>query len=47
MPSKTKFKYWGWTGDNMYFIRGSNDNISIGAGELVLRHINLFTYNLH
>ncbi|XP_046967313.1 oxidation resistance protein 1 isoform X3 [Vanessa cardui] len=30
---KTKFKYWGWTGDNMYFIRGSNDNISIGAGD--------------
>ncbi|XP_038208652.1 oxidation resistance protein 1 isoform X5 [Zerene cesonia] len=29
----TKFKYWGWTGDNMYFIRGSNDNISIGAGD--------------
>ncbi|XP_063394506.1 nuclear receptor coactivator 7 isoform X4 [Cydia fagiglandana] len=32
-PVKTKFKYWGWTGDNMYFIRGSNDNISIGAGD--------------
>ncbi|CAH4017485.1 unnamed protein product [Pieris brassicae] len=32
-PFKTKFKYWGWTGDNMYFIRGSNDNISIGAGD--------------
>lgn len=32
-PMKTKFKYWGWTGDNMYFIRGSNDNISIGAGD--------------
>ncbi|XP_050553443.1 oxidation resistance protein 1 isoform X9 [Spodoptera frugiperda] len=32
-PLKTKFKYWGWTGDNMYFIRGSNDNISIGAGD--------------
>ncbi|XP_045542374.1 oxidation resistance protein 1 isoform X15 [Papilio machaon] len=32
-PAKTKFKYWGWTGDNMYFIRGSNDNISIGAGD--------------
>ncbi|KAM3966858.1 TLD domain-containing protein mustard isoform 3-T4 [Aphomia sociella] len=32
-PIKTKFKYWGWTGDNMYFIRGSNDNISIGAGD--------------
>ncbi|XP_050351718.1 oxidation resistance protein 1 isoform X1 [Nymphalis io] len=31
--AKTKFKYWGWTGDNMYFIRGSNDNISIGAGD--------------
>ncbi|XP_053601716.1 TLD domain-containing protein 2 isoform X16 [Plodia interpunctella] len=30
---KTKFKYWGWTGDNMYFIRGSADNISIGAGD--------------
>ncbi|XP_052753612.1 oxidation resistance protein 1 isoform X4 [Galleria mellonella] len=30
---KTKFKYWGWTGDNMYFIRGSTDNISIGAGD--------------
>lgn len=30
---KTKFRYWGWTGDNMYFIRGSNDNISIGAGD--------------
>ncbi|XP_050673175.1 nuclear receptor coactivator 7 isoform X4 [Leptidea sinapis] len=30
---KTKFKSWGWTGDNMYFIRGSNDNISIGAGD--------------
>ncbi|XP_045761013.1 oxidation resistance protein 1 isoform X13 [Maniola jurtina] len=33
VPLKTKFKYWGWTGDNMYFIRGSNDNISIGAGD--------------
>nr|XP_034841347.1 nuclear receptor coactivator 7 isoform X18 [Maniola hyperantus] len=33
VPFKTKFKYWGWTGDNMYFIRGSNDNISIGAGD--------------
>ncbi|XP_059049404.1 TLD domain-containing protein 2 isoform X2 [Achroia grisella] len=32
-PVKTKFKYWGWTGDNMYFIRGSTDNISIGAGD--------------
>ncbi|XP_060810602.1 nuclear receptor coactivator 7 isoform X5 [Amyelois transitella] len=32
-PVKTKFKYWGWTGDNMYFIRGSADNISIGAGD--------------
>lgn len=31
-PVKTKFKHWGWTGDNMYFIRGSSDNISIGAG---------------
>ncbi|CAG9576001.1 unnamed protein product [Danaus chrysippus] len=33
VPVKTKFKYWGWTGDNMYFIRGSNDNISFGAGD--------------
>ncbi|CAH2990193.1 unnamed protein product [Chilo suppressalis] len=32
-PVKTKFKYWGWTGENMYFIRGSSDNISIGAGD--------------
>ncbi|KAJ2943817.1 hypothetical protein O0L34_g8139 [Tuta absoluta] len=32
-PFKTKFKYWGWTGENMYFIRGNNDNISIGAGD--------------
>ncbi|XP_037964092.2 oxidation resistance protein 1 isoform X7 [Plutella xylostella] len=32
-PVKTKFKYWGWTGENMYFIRGNNDNISIGAGD--------------
>ncbi|XP_077288779.1 TLD domain-containing protein mustard isoform X9 [Arctopsyche grandis] len=27
------FRVWQWTGDNLYFIRGSNDNISIGAGD--------------
>ncbi|XP_026687599.1 TLD domain-containing protein 2-like [Diaphorina citri] len=24
---------YNWTGDNMYFIKGNNESLSIGAGE--------------
>lgn len=27
---------YNWTGDNMYFIKGNNESLSIGAGESVL-----------
>lgn len=26
---------YNWTGDNMYFIKGNNESLSIGAGEWV------------
>lgn len=27
------FQVYNWTGDNMYFIKGNNESLSIGAGE--------------
>lgn len=28
-----KLEVYNWTGDNMYFIKGNNESLAIGAGE--------------
>ena len=28
-----EFQVFNWTGDNMYFIKGNNESLAIGAGE--------------
>jgi len=28
-----QFQVYNWTGDNMYFIKGNNESLAIGAGE--------------
>lgn len=30
-----QFQVYNWTGDNMYFIKGNNESLAIGAGEYV------------
>lgn len=30
-----EIRVYNWTGDNMYFIKGNNESLSIGAGEYV------------
>lgn len=30
-----KFQAFNWTGDNLYFIKGNNESLAIGAGEYV------------
>jgi hypothetical protein len=37
---KPEFQLFKWTGENMYFIKGNTESLSIGAGEYVFQFFN-------